>query len=159
MTQGRSKKELAGGLIESWRVATNGDVAFDELAAKRLGISTTDLHCLNIVESRQGVTAGELAAESGLTTGAVTAVIDRLDRAGFARRVADESDRRKVNVEVTPAFYERAREIWGPVAKDWQGSLAGRFSAAELETIGSFLQLVGEMTARHAERVRGLKAR
>jgi DNA-binding MarR family transcriptional regulator len=84
----------------------------------------------------------------------VTAVIDRLDRAGFAKRVPDENDRRKVNVEVTPAFYERAAEIWGPAARDWQDSLAGRFTAAELETIGSFLDLVGEMTARHAERIR-----
>ena len=149
-----SKRELAGGLIEGWRAATNQDVAFDSLAAELLGISVTDLHCLNIVESRQGLTAGELAKESGLTTGAVTAVIDRLDRAGFARRVADESDRRKVMVEVTPAFYERAGEIWGPVAKDWQGSLAKRFTAEELETIGSFLELVGDMAARHAERVR-----
>lgn len=156
MAQGKSKKELAGGLIEGWRAATNQDVAFDALVAERLGISTTDLHCINIIESRDGLTAGELAVESGLTTGAVTAVIDRLDRAGFARRAPDESDRRKVKVEVTPAFYERAREIWGPVAKDWQDSLATRFSADELGTIGSFLSQVGEMTARHAERVRGL---
>src|SRR5688500_10440719 len=115
-----SKKELAGGLIGAWRAATNQDIAFDALAAQHLGISVTDLHCINIVENEQGLTAGELAKESGLTTGAVTAVIDRLDRAGFARRVPDEGDRRKVNVEVTPAFYERAAEIWGPAAKDWQ---------------------------------------
>ena len=154
MAQGKSKHELAGSLIGSWRDATNGDVAFDALAAERLGISVTDLHCINIVESAEGMTAGELAKESGLTTGAVTAVIDRLDRAGYARRVPDETDRRKVKVEVTPAFYERAAEIWGPVAKDWQDSLADRFTAAELETIGSFLDHVGEMTARHAERIR-----
>lgn len=156
MAQGRSKTELAGGLIEAWRAASNRDVAFDALAAEHLGISVTDLHCINIVESRRGVTAGELAKESGLTTGAVTAVIDRLDRAGFARRVADESDRRKVMIEVTPAFYGRAREIWSPVAKDWQESLADRFTAAELETIGSFLDAVAKLTAYHADRVRGL---
>jgi DNA-binding MarR family transcriptional regulator len=152
--QGKSKKELIAELIEAYRVAANRDIAFDALAAERLGVSATDLHCLNIVESRNGLTAGELAAESGLTTGAVTAVVDRLERAGFARRVRNERDRRKVHVEVTPAFYERAGEIWKPVAEDWQRALAARFSAAELATISDFLRAAGELGATHAERLR-----
>src|SRR5215217_2824001 len=94
--QAKSKDELVGELIARYRTATNRDVAFDKLAAAHLGVSVTDMHCINIVESRHGVTAGELAVESGLTTGAVTAVIDRLERGGFARRVRDEHDRRKV---------------------------------------------------------------
>ena len=123
--QAKSKDELVGDLIARYRAATNRDVAFDKLAAARLGVSVTDLHCLNIVESRHGLTAGELAVESGLTTGAVTAVIDRLERAGFARRVRDERDRRKVKVEVTDAFYTRAADIWGPVAAEWQADARG----------------------------------
>jgi DNA-binding MarR family transcriptional regulator len=157
--QGKSKDELIGDVITSYRIATNRDVAFDKLAAARLGVSVTDLHCLNVVESREGVTAGELATQSGLTTGAVTAVIDRLERAGFARRVRDERDRRKVIVEVTPAFYERAAEIWGPVAAEWQRDLADRFTAAELATIADFLRRVDALGARHAERVRAIPAR
>ena len=50
----------------------------------------------------------ELAAEAGLTTGAVTAVIDRLERAGYARRVRDDEDRRRVKVEVTPKLEQLA---------------------------------------------------
>jgi DNA-binding MarR family transcriptional regulator len=157
--QGKSKDELIGDVITSYRIATNRDVAFDKLAAARLGVSVTDLHCLNVVESRDGVTAGELATQSGLTTGAVTAVIDRLERAGFARRVRDERDRRKVIVEVTPAFYERAAEIWGPVAAEWQRDLTDRFTAAELATIAEFLRRVDALAARHAERVQALPAR
>ena len=83
----------------------NLDDAFDNLAAERLGVNETDLHCLNIIENSGGLTAGELAAQAGLTNGAVTGVIDRLEKAGFARRVPDPADRRRVNVEVTPAFY------------------------------------------------------
>ena len=138
--KGKTKKAKVEELIELWRIAANRDVAFDRVAAERLGVSDTDLHCLNIIESRSGLTAGELAKESGLTTGAVTAVIDRLDRAGLARRVADERDRRKVLVEVTPEFYARAREIWGPVAADWQRSISRRFSAEELAVIAAFLE-------------------
>ena len=76
----------------------------------------------------------------------MTAVIDRLERAGFARRVRDEHDRRKVKVEVTDEFYARAREIWGPVAAEWQtGRWPTRFSADELATIIAFLTQVDEL--------------
>ena len=142
-------------LIARYRAATNRDVAFDKLAAARLGVSVTDLHCLNIVESRHGLTAGELAVESGLTTGAVTAVVDRLERAGYARRVRDEHDRRKVKVEVTDEFYARAGEIWGPVAAEWQAVLADRFTADELATITAFLTQADELGERHAARLAG----
>jgi DNA-binding MarR family transcriptional regulator len=154
-----SKEDLIAELIARYRVASNHDVAFDKLAAAALGVSVTDLHCLNIVESRSGVTAGELAGESGLTTGAVTAVIDRLERAGYARRVRDERDRRKVKVEVTDAFYAAAREVWGPVAEDWQQALADHFTVAELSTIVEFLSQLDAVGARHAERVRTLASR
>ena len=149
----QAKSELIGDLITRYRDAANRDVAFDKLAAARLGVGMTDLHCLNIVQSRGGVTAGELAAESGLTTGAVTAVIDRLERAGFARRVRDDRDRRKVVVEVTPAFYKRADAIWGPVAADWRHTLSDRFDAAELATIVAFLTHAEALADRHAERL------
>ena len=151
--QAKSKVELIDELITRYRTATNRDVAFDKLAAASLGVSVTDLHCLNIVESRHGLTAGALAVESGLTTGAVTAVIDRLERAGFARRVRDEHDRRKVNVEVTDTFYARAADIWGPVAAEWQNALADRFSMDELTTIIAFLTQVDELGERHAARL------
>ncbi len=76
-----------------------------------------------------GVTAGALAAEAGLTTGAVTGVVDRLERAGYARRVRDATDRRRVQIEVTEDFYARADEIWRPVAAEWRSELARRFTA------------------------------
>jgi len=149
----QAKSQIITELIAAYRNATNRDAAFDKLAAARLGLSLTDLQCINIVESRHGLTAGQLAAESGLTTGAVTAVIDRLERAGYARRARDEHDRRKVIVEVTDAFYARAADIWGPVAAEWQQALAERFSAAELATIVAFLTQVDELGERHAARL------
>jgi DNA-binding MarR family transcriptional regulator len=151
--QAKSKDDLIAELITRYRTATNRDVAFDKLAAASLGVSVTDLHCLNIVESRHGLTAGELAVESGLTTGAVTAVIDRLERVGFARRVRDDRDRRKVKVEVTDAFYTAAADIWGPVAAEWQQALADRFSEDELATVIAFLTHVDELGERHAARL------
>src|SRR3954451_3453752 len=141
----KPKKDLIGELVSEFRIAGNQDSAFDNLAAERLGVNRTDLHCLNAIENAGGLTAGELAAETGLTSGAVTGVIDRLERAGFARRVADPDDRRRVKVEVTPKFYARADKIWGPLAADWESRLADRFTAGELERVIEFLHTTNEV--------------
>ena len=156
MAERRKKSEQVDELIREFRVSGNLDDAFDNLAAQRLGVSETDLHCLNIIENAGGVTAGELAAQSGLTTGAVTGVIDRLEKKGFARRVADPADRRRVKVEVTKAFYSRAERIWGPVAAEWASSLE-RFSAAQLEGFHEILRTTNEITRRHLDRLREMR--
>jgi DNA-binding MarR family transcriptional regulator len=152
----KQKKELIDGLVSEFRTSGNQDSAFDNLAAERLGVNRTDLHCLNTIENAGGLTAGELARETGLTTGAVTGVIDRLERAGYARRVPDPGDRRRVKVEVTPKFYARADQIWGPLAADWERSLSARFTAEQLERVIEFLRTTNEVGRRHMERVRKL---
>ena len=156
MAQRRKKSEQVGELIREFRDSGNLDDAFDNLAAQRLGVSETDLHCLNIIENAGGVTAGELAAQSGLTTGAVTGVIDRLEKKGFARRVADPADRRRVKVEVTKSFYSRAERIWGPVAAEWASSLE-RFSSSQLEDFHDILRATNEITRRHLDRLREMR--
>src|SRR5919106_4353097 len=158
MSAGKSKKQgLIGELISEFRTAGNQDSAFDNLAAERLGLNRTDLHAINTIENSGGLTAGELAAATGLTTGAVTGVIDRLERAGYARRVPDPADRRRVKVEVTPKFYARAGTIWGPMAADWTSRLGRRFSAEELERVTEFLRSTNELSREHLERLREMK--
>jgi DNA-binding MarR family transcriptional regulator len=141
-------------LIREFRVSGNQDDAFDSLAADRLGVSETDLRCLNIIENGGGLSAGDLAAQSGLTAGAITGVMDRLERAGFARRVADPADRRRLRVEVTPAFHTSAEQIWGPLAADWHSILAKRFTTHELERITDFLRATNQVGRRHLDRLR-----
>ncbi|HSS31924.1 MAG TPA: MarR family transcriptional regulator [Solirubrobacterales bacterium] len=150
-----SKRDLINDLITAFRVSGNQDSAFENLAAERLGVSRTDLHCLNAIENGGGLTAGELAAAVGLTSGAVTGVVDRLERAGFARRVPDPTDRRRVKVEVTSRFYERAEPIWGPLRADWEASLGSHFTAAELTRITEFLELTSEVGKRQLDRLAG----
>lgn len=152
----KSKSDLIDELISAFRASGNQDNAFDNLAAERLGVNETDLHCLNIIENNRGLSAGELAERSGLTPGAITGVIDRLERAGFARRVHDPTDRRRVTVEVTPAFNEAAERIWGPVAADWHSTLAKRFTTEELERIIEFFHATIGVGRRHTERLREL---
>ncbi|MEV7625164.1 MarR family transcriptional regulator [Actinoplanes sp. NPDC089786] len=71
-------------------------------AARAIGINQTDLICLNLLFQRGPATAGELASAVGLTTGATTTVIDRLERAGYVRRTPAPDDRRKVLVTARP---------------------------------------------------------
>jgi DNA-binding MarR family transcriptional regulator len=146
--------QLVDELIREFRVTGNQDDAFDALAAARLGVSATDLHCLNIIENGRGLTAGEVAAQAGLTAGAVTGVIDRLDKAGYARRVPDPTDRRRVRVQVTPAFYAAAERIWGPMAADWHATLAEAFTSQQLGTILAFLRISNEIGRRQLDRLR-----
>jgi DNA-binding MarR family transcriptional regulator len=149
-----TKKDLIEAVIHEFRVSGNQDDAFDSLAAERLGVSESDLRCLNIIENAGGLTAGELASQSGLTAGAVTGVIDRLERVGYARRLPDRADRRRIAVEVTPAFYSAAEAIWGPVARDWHSLLAKKFTTDELELIRAFLRSTNALTRRHVDRLR-----
>jgi DNA-binding MarR family transcriptional regulator len=77
-----------------------------QVVAGRLGMNSADLECLDHI-SRGPVTAGRLAELTRLTTGAITGVIDRLERAGLARRERDANDRRKIRVKALPAVSER----------------------------------------------------
>jgi len=154
MSSRTRKQRQVDELIELFRLNGHQDNAFDQLAAEQLGINRTDLECLSIAQRRGGATAGELADESGLTTGAVTGVIDRLERAGYARRSRDEADRRKVVVDVTPEFYERAGRIWGPMAGDWGELIGRRFTAEQLDVITEFLRTSTEIGRRHMDRLR-----
>jgi DNA-binding MarR family transcriptional regulator len=132
------------------QVATD---VFDERIGELLGINRTDGRCLDIIDRTGRLSAGQLATESGLTTGAVTAVIDRLEAAGYALRVRDPLDRRKIWVELTPALRGIVGQIYG-----FYGTvspmLAGRFNNAELRAILTFLQMGTVINQHFAAEVR-----
>jgi DNA-binding MarR family transcriptional regulator len=112
-------------------------VLFSQAAAERLGVNATDLECLGVIQ-RGPATAGQLATATGLTTGAITGVIDRLERVGFAKRVPDESDRRKVLVRMTPEAIARAMPIFEPMHRASAQVLA-HYKDDELALILDFL--------------------
>lgn len=142
--------------MAQFRVSGSNQNAFDNVAAEHLGINRTDLDCLDIISRTGPVTAGEIARQTGLSTGAVTAVIDRLERAGYARRVRDPEDRRRVLVEATPEFFAAAGPIWGPMAEEWQAMIE-RYSTEQLRLLLEFMSAGTELEARHIERIRALR--
>jgi len=155
-----SKKELSGELIRLARENEAANDAFDEVACRKLGINRTDLRCLNIIENQQNsgppMTAGRLAELSGLTTAAVTSVLDRLERAGYARRVRDTEDRRQVLIETTPLLAERGERIWGPIGKEAMADFE-RMSVEELKSVIRYFRLGRDLNQRHVERLRDLE--
>ncbi|WP_431681489.1 MarR family transcriptional regulator [Kitasatospora sp. KL5] len=86
--------------------------------AARLGLNTTDLTCIGfLIEAElagESLAAGDLAERAHLTTGAVTGVLNRLERAGYALRRPDPADRRKVRIAMDPSAQERIMQAYGP---------------------------------------------
>jgi len=109
--------QVVDRLLEEIRLAQIATDRLDEAFARYLGINRTDQRCLDIVERHGSVTAGKLADEAGLTTGAITTVLDRLQSAGYLQRVPDPTDRRRVLVELTPTTKQIAEEVYGPIGE------------------------------------------
>jgi DNA-binding MarR family transcriptional regulator len=129
--------EQIGDLSRMSQTATD---LFDERVGDFLGINRTDGRCLDIIGRLGRVSAGQLANESDLTTGAVTAVIDRLEAAGYVQRSRDPLDRRKIWVECTPHVNELVAIIFG--VYDLLGPIMMRhFTAEQLTGILAFLRI------------------
>ncbi|MBO0682518.1 MAG: MarR family transcriptional regulator [Candidatus Dormibacteraeota bacterium] len=117
--------------------------------AARLGLNRNDLRALDILIEHRGMTAGELAAELKLTTGAITGVIDRLEVAGHAVRMHDDEDRRKVVVRATRKAAEAREEAMRPIREDLDVLLED-YSGEGLAVIQSFLERTGALLMRHS---------
>jgi DNA-binding MarR family transcriptional regulator len=126
---------------------------FDQAIADHLGMNRTDMRCIDLIDQAGGMTAGELARAAGLTTGAVTAVVDRLERAGMARRVADPADRRRVRIEVTPKLWELTGPLMGPFIAESQ-TILDDYSTEELERFADFLRRVIDVQGKYIQRIR-----
>src|SRR5437763_7256662 len=113
MSRDLSRAGLLQELIDGTRAGQRAADRVDDAATRLMGVNRTDGRCLDILEQRGRMGAGELAAEARLTSGAVTAVIDRLERVGYARRVPDPDDRRRVLVEPTEKVYAVTAELMG----------------------------------------------
>jgi DNA-binding MarR family transcriptional regulator len=131
-------------------------VNFHQAVADRLGISITDHKCLDIAQRssrNQTVTAGMLAEQTGLTTGAITGVLDRLEKAGFIRREKHPNDRRQVVVRVLDDRAAEFDEIFGPMQKAWE-QYCRRFDPEQLAVIREFVAGAKQLLIQHTERLR-----
>ena len=130
---------LLGDVTMAMREVSSLSVLYHQVMAQRLGVKGTDLQCLERVAANRDVTAGELAKVTGLTTGSITTVIDRLEQAGFVSRHRDDADRRKVFVGSTPAMKRQAEPLSAPM-HGAIGEVLGRCGEDQLKFLGQILQ-------------------
>ena len=128
-------------------------VVFHDLVGRCLGVSATDRKCLDLL-SRGPVTAGELARFTGLTTGAVTGIIDRLVKAGYAERISDPEDRRRVLVARKPngRLDKVMPGIFGPLGDDMT-AVTAVYTKQQLAVIAGFLARTREVLLANTARV------
>lgn len=141
-----SRDELARALNRAMRDASARGVLYSEAVAQRIGVNSTDLECLDFIALRGPLTAGEIAAAAGLTTGAITGVIDRLEKAGLARRERDKDDRRKVLVRLLPAVERRVVPLFQPMERAAASALAA-YTDEELALLLDFIERAGAAAA------------
>ena len=99
------------------------------------------------------MSAGQLAETLGLTTGAVTSVIDRLEKVGFVRRVPDPADRRKVIVELVPESLQERSQVYQPMGEA-MARLCERYSDRELELLLGFMDSAAAILHEEAIKLR-----
>ncbi len=129
-------------------------IFFHETVSAKLGLNPTDSKCLGLIShAKSQVTAGWLAEATGLTTGAVTGVLDRLEKAGLIQRLRDQQDRRKVYVQLHPDSQARFGPLYQGLINAVQ-ELLSSYSETELETIADFMTRSTTMLREQSDRLR-----
>lgn len=132
-------------------------VLHGQASASAVGLGGTDLYALGVLAAAESMTPGELAGRTGLTTGATTRLIDRLERGGHVRRVPDGADRRKVRVEPTgrPVALD---DVLDP-ARRLVGDIFASYSAEELATLFDYFNRAAAAYEQATEQLRAAAER
>ena len=135
----RHKREVFEQLIYEIRRSQEATARFDDAVAEAIGVNRTDMRCLDHIQREGRITAGRLAELTGLTTGAMTAALDRLERSGLARRIRDPDDRRKVLVEPGAEAASGAVQYYGEHVRQSE-RLYHRYTEEQLELLLEFIR-------------------
>jgi DNA-binding MarR family transcriptional regulator len=142
------RAELLEQLALAGRAMSAATVMYHATVAARQGLSATEEKALDLVERFGPMTAGELAKRSGLAPASVTGLVNRLERKGFARRVAHPSDRRSILVEIDA---ERVYAGMAPLFADWFGSLEELWAGYTDQQLELILHFLTEVARRQQE--------
>src|SRR6201991_5352412 len=114
LSRAKARAALMLELEHAVRKSSALGVIFGQTVANAVGISSSDLECLDFLNIEGRVTAGRLAELTGLTTGAITGLLDRMEKAGLVRRERDEEDRRKVYIAIVPEAIAKGAQYSAP---------------------------------------------
>ncbi len=130
-------------------------VLFQDAVARAVGLNSTDLQTIGILMSNGPLTPGQLAEQVGLTRGgAITAVIDRLERAGHVTRSRDAEDRRRVVVTANPEnLMPRIAPVYGRISEKW-GEYVETLTDEQLDFANDFLERAAALNAEETQELR-----
>lgn len=131
------RSALYRDLETALREASAQSILISHAVSNATGLGMADLECLDLVVMRGPVTAGELAKVTGLTTGAITGLIDRLEKAGYVERADDPEDRRRVLVKARMDHIKRIADLYKPLLEQ-SHKLFARYTAKEIEIMIDF---------------------
>jgi len=135
MGGGELAARITGPLARRFSTAT---VLFHHAVAERLGLGPSDHKCLDLIVERGTLTGAELAALTGLTSGAITSVVARLEHAGYLRRAPDPQDGRRQLLQPVPERMQDVAEVFAGLQSDAAALVAG-FDTEQLEAIAQYL--------------------
>jgi DNA-binding MarR family transcriptional regulator len=143
------RRDLLNQLWDLGRITSTQTVFLHQAIAQSVGLNATDTKCIDLILSHPegSMTAGSLSGMTGLTTGAITHILDRLEKRQFIERVRDTRDRRKVFIRVRPDSLEPLIPKYEGIGKAYM-SLAERYGDKELQLICDYLQRASEVSKR-----------
>jgi DNA-binding MarR family transcriptional regulator len=151
------REEIIQAIIDKRREMSTETIMFHQAVADTLGLHITDHKCLDLIRYYGAMPAGRLGELTGLTTGAVTGVIDRLEQAGYVRRTNDSKDRRRTIVEPTrnKKLEGKLGAIFSPLHERMRNLLSS-YSDSELSFLLDVLTKTLEQTHQELVKLRGL---
>src|ERR1700722_18425895 len=155
-TRAVSRAQLLDSLEKGFREVGTVGIMLHQSVADRLGLHITDHKCMGMLCELGPLSAGRLAELTGLTTGAITGVLNRLERHGYARRVRNPKDKRNINVEAVNVaeFNQRMHALLGPLGEKMR-QLSSRYTVEEMALIETFIK---DAVAISREETKRLKA-
>jgi DNA-binding MarR family transcriptional regulator len=139
-------------LVQAFQNATD---EVDDAVSARLGLNRTDLRCLSVLARSGPAAPSALAAAAGLTRGAITTALDRLEDGGYTKRTADPRDRRGLRIELTERAQREIGTLYAPMAKEGETFLR-KYTRQELTAVVKFLVDGERLQRAHAQRIREL---
>ena len=152
-----NKEEAIQAINEKFKEISTETIMLHQAVADVLGLHITDHKCLDFIYRFGPMPAGRLAELTGLTTGAVTGVIDRIEAAGYVRRTNDPKDRRRIIVEPTrnKKLERRLEAIFAPLG-DRMYKLLSLYSDSELAFLLDATTKMLEQSREESKRIRSL---
>jgi DNA-binding MarR family transcriptional regulator len=143
------KRRLFDELVREIRREGAANDRFDQAVADAVGLNRTDLRCVDVLVLGGPTSAGRLADAIGLTPGAMTTALDRLEHAGMIQRTRDTVDRRRVMVQATQRAARMVRQVHAGHIAHYE-RLYGALTQAQLELLLGFVRGQGDMGEREA---------